>query len=155
MKNKTRIYIISILIPLAVGALSAFLTMGGMEKFGSLRQPPLSPPDWLFPVAWTILYTLMGISAARIYLSQKEENNNALFVYGLQLVVNFFWSILFFNLEARLLALIWLILLISLVLTMIVKFKKLDSSAAYLQVPYLLWLVFAAYLNTGVWLLNR
>ncbi|MBE7063321.1 MAG: tryptophan-rich sensory protein [Clostridia bacterium] len=155
MHKKTRVYIVSILIPLAVGALSALLTRNSMEDYAALAQPPLSPPGWLFPIVWTILYTLMGISSARIYLSSEPKKNSALRTYAVQLAVNFFWTILFFNLDARLLALVWLILLDILVIRMIVQFRQIDRPAALLQIPYLLWLLFATYLNAGVWLLNR
>ena len=146
---------VNILIPLAVGALSALLTRNSMEDYAALAQPPLSPPGWLFPIVWTILYTLMGISSARIYLSSDPGKNSALRTYAVQLAVNFFWTILFFNLDARLLALVWLILLDILVIRMIVQFRQIDRPAALLQIPYLLWLLFATYLNAGVWLLNR
>lgn len=155
MWKKIGIYIVAILIPLAVGALSAFLTMGQMESFAALRQPPLSPPGSLFPIVWTILFVLMGISSALIYLSGHPDRTGALTVYGFQLLVNFFWSILFFNLGERLLALFWIFLLIALVIWMIVRFSKINKTAAYLQLPYLAWLLFATYLNAGVWFLNR
>ena len=147
--------IISLLIPLAVGGLAAFLTRSDMEVYATLNQPPLSPPGWLFPVVWGILFILMGISAAIIYLSESPQRTRALKVYTLQLIVNFFWSILFFNLEARLFAFFWLLLLLSLVLLMFVLFKRISPTAAYLQIPYILWLLFAAYLNGAIYLLNR
>ena len=128
-----------------------------MQSFGqSVLQPPLSPPGWLFPVVWTILYALMGIGAARIYEtppSQKRSLGLNLFVA--QLVVNFFWSPIFFQLQAFGFAFLWLLLLWGLVLRMSLTFRKLDPPAAKLQIPYLLWLTFAAYLNLGVWYLNR
>jgi len=126
-----------------------------MEDYAVLNQPPLSPPGWVFPVVWAILYTLMGISTARIYLSESSLKSDALRLYAVQLIVNFFWTILFFNLDVRLFALIWLILLVALVLRMIILFRRIDAPAAYLQIPYFLWLLFATYLNAGVWLLNR
>ena len=155
MRNKTKVYIISILIALGIGALSGFLTRGSMERFASLNQPPLSPPGWLFPVVWSVLFILMGIGAAMIYLSDNPERTRALKIYALQLIVNFFWSILFFNLEARLFAFFWLLLLLALVLLMFFLFRKISPQAAFLQIPYILWLLFAAYLNFGVYLLNR
>ena len=155
MQNKTRTYIISILIPLAVGALAALITRGSMEDYGMLEQPPLSPPGFLFPIVWTILYTLMGISAAIIKLSGNPLSKDALQTYYLQLFVNFLWPILFFNANAFLLSLVWLLLLVYLVIRMILQFKRISPLAAYLQIPYLAWLVFATYLNAGVWLLNR
>ena len=122
----------------------------------SISQPPLSPPAFLFPIVWGILYALMGIGAARIYLSlQSTERNRALNVYITQLIVNFFWSLFFFNAQAFLFAFFWLLILWILVLWMILLFHKVDPLSAKLQIPYLLWLSFAAYLNLGVWYLNR
>ncbi len=155
MWKKIGVYLVAIAIPLGVGALSAFLTMDQMENYAALRQPPLSPPGALFPIVWTILFVLMGIGSAMVFLSRHSDKAGALTVYGLQLVVNFFWTILFFNLGERLLALFWIILLIALVVWMIARFYKINKTAAYLQLPYLAWLLFATYLNAGVWLLNR
>lgn len=155
MKKKTVVFIVSIIIALAVGGVSALLTMDSMERFSELEQPPLSPPSWLFPIVWTILFILMGISAARIYnIGDRGGNSSALTVYGIQLFVNFMWPVIFFRLELRLAALFWLLLLLALVILMIVRFYRIDKTAAYLQIPYLIWLLFAAYLNTGVFILN-
>jgi len=142
---------------LAVGALSGFISMGAMEDFERLVQPPLSPPGWLFPVVWSILYLLMGISAYLIWVApcSTGERNGAIFVYCMQLAVNFFWSLIFFNAGAYLPALIWLILLIVLVAVMLVRFRRISRPATYLNIPYFIWLLFAAYLNAGVWVLNR
>lgn len=142
-------------ITLAVGGLSALLSNMGMEAFDAANKPPLTPPDWLFPVVWTILYVLMGIGAARVYREQDAESRRALYLYGVQLFVNFFWSILFFNLQAYLGAFIWLLLLWVLILLMIRAFYNIDRAAGLMQIPYLLWVTFAGYLNFGVWLLNR
>ena len=149
-------YIISAGIALALGTLSGFLSMNGMEIYSTAAvKPPLSPPNWLFPVAWTILYTLMGISAARIWqLPESAERSKGLNLYVSQLIVNFFWSLIFFNAQAYGFAAIWLILLWILVFKMILEFRKIDSLAAKLQIPYLIWLTFAAYLNVAVWILN-
>jgi len=149
-------YIISAGIALAVGGLSALLSMNGMEMYTeNLIKPPLSPPAWLFPVAWTILYILMGIGAARIWmLPESPERNKGLNLYVAQLVVNFFWSLIFFNAQAYGFAVIWLFLLWGLVLLMILQWRKIDPIAAWIQIPYLIWLTFAAYLNIGVWILN-
>ena len=122
----------------------------------SISQPPLSPPAFLFPIVWGVLYALMGIGAARIYLSpQSTERSMALNVYITQLIFNFFWSLIFFNAQAYLFAFFWLLILLFLVLWMILSFLKVDPLSAKLQIPYLLWLSFAAYLNLGVWYLNR
>ena len=119
-------------------------------------QPPLSPPGWVFPVVWTVLYALMGIGAARIFQTPGSKIRSlGLNLFVAQLVVNFFWSPIFFNLRAFGFAFFWLLLLWGLVLWMVLTFRKLDPPAAKLQLPYLIWLTFAAYLNLGVWYLNR
>ena len=130
--------------------------MKAMEDFGrTVLQPPLSPPGWVFPVVWTVLYAFMGIGAARIFQSPPSGNRSkGLNLFIVQLVVNFFWSPVFFNLRAFGFAFVWLLLLWVLVLWMILVFRKVDRTAAKLQIPYLFWLTFAAYLNLGVWYLN-
>ena len=158
MWKKIKPYVISILIALGVGGISAFLTRGNMDVYDKIVTPPLAPPGILFPIVWTILYVLMGISSARIYIEGKEGNafvSDALKVYALQLIVNFFWSIIFFNMQAYLFAFIWLILLWVLIIVMIRKFYPIDRLAAWLQVPYFLWVTFAAYLNFAIFMLNR
>lgn len=127
-----------------------------MEAFGQLNKPPLAPPGYLFPIVWTVLYTLMGIASYLILSSDasKEEIHNALFVYGLQLGVNFFWSIFFFNLEWYFFSFFWLLLLWSFILYTIVLFYRISKPAAYLLIPYLLWVTFAGYLNLGIAILN-
>lgn len=127
-----------------------------MEIYGeTIVKPPMSPPGWLFPIVWTILYALMGIGAARIYQSPPSKVRSlGLNLFVIQLVVNFFWSPIFFQLQAFGLAFFWLLLLWALVLRMIFVFGKIDPLAAKLQIPYLIWLTFAAYLNLGVWYLN-
>lgn len=150
-------YAIGILITEAVGALSGWITREGTEIYNQTAiQPPLSPPSFLFPIVWGILYALLGIGVTRIFLSPKsKERSMGLNLYAAQLIVNFFWSLIFFNAHAYGFALLWLLMLWALVLWMILTFRKVDSLAAWLQIPYLLWLTFAAYLNYGVWILNR
>lgn len=145
--------IISILIPLAVGGLSAFLTRNSMKDFESLNQPPLSPPAWLFPVVWTILFILMGIASYLVSVSGKP-NRTALTLYGVQLVFNLFWSVIFFNYEAYLFAFVWIIILWLLIFATMVSFFKISKPAGYLMLPYFLWVTFAAYLNLAIFLLN-
>ena len=154
MWQKYKPYIISVLIALGVGALSALFTMGNMSIYQSINTPPLSPPGWLFPVVWAILYILMGISSAIIYEKGKGKNTESLKVYALQLVVNFFWSIIFFNLRTYLFAFIWLLILLYLIGVMIYRFYQIDPLAAYLQIPYFLWVTFAGYLNFMIFILN-
>lgn len=157
MKKQWPTYLIWILATEAVGALSAFLTRQGMDLYSNeIAKPPLSPPSIVFPIVWVILYALMGFSAARIYLSPPSENrSNALLLYVVQLAMNFVWSIIFFNFEAFGLAFFWLLVLWILILWMTLTFRKIDPLAALLQIPYLIWGLFALYLNAGVWVLNR
>jgi len=149
--------IIAIAIPLLVGTLAAFLTRDSMAQFMQLNKPPLSPPGILFPIVWTILYALMGIASYLVYSSNEKQEDiyDALSVYTLQLFVNFFWSIIFFNLEWYLFAFFWLLLLWALILYTILLFYKISKPAAYLLIPYLLWVTFAGYLNLGIYLLNE
>lgn len=155
-KIKWKKLILLTALPLAVGALAAILTRGGMEDFEIMRKPPLSPPAWLFPVVWTILYALMGIASYLVCSSRASpaRKRRALTVYGIQLAVNFFWSLLFFGLEVYLLAFVWLVLLWLLILLTMVMFSYISETAGKLLVPYLLWVSFAGYLNLGVYLLN-
>jgi tryptophan-rich sensory protein len=140
-----------------VGIFSGLLSREGQMVFSDTAiQPPLSPPGWVFPVVWSILYALMGIGAARVALSAPSKaRSRGLNLFVAQLIVNFFWSPIFFNAQAFGFAFLWLVLLWVLVLLMILSFRKIDKTAAWLQIPYLLWLTFAAYLSFGVWLLNR
>ena len=155
MWSKIKPYLLGIALPLAVGALAGWLTKDSFAQYMTLRQPPLSPPGWVFPVVWTILYVLMGVGSTRIHLSSAPERGAALKLYGWQLAVNFVWPLLFFRWQLRMLALFWLVLLIVLIVRMIQRFAAIDKTAAYLQVPYLLWSGFALYLNAAVWWLNR
>lgn len=158
MKQKIKPYVISIAISLAVGIISALLTRGNMNIYKEVVTPPLSPPSFLFPVVWTVLYILMGISAAMIYTDKyasKRQKDLALYTYAASLFVNFFWSIIFFNMRAFLFAFIWLLLLLYLIVSTILQYRKINPTAAYLQIPYALWVTFAGYLNFGIWFLNR
>lgn len=158
MKEKLKTYLISIVIALGVGGLSALFASGSMDLYVDIIRPPLSPPSWLFPVVWTILFILMGISAAMIYLDRYAavpQKKSALYTYALSLIVNFFWSIIFFNMRAFLFAFIWLLLLLYLIVRTIMKYYKINPLAAYLQIPYFLWVTFAGYLTFAIWILNK
>ena len=150
-------YTFWILLSEAVGAFSGWLTRNGVERYQSdIIKPALTPPAIVFPVVWTILFALMGIGAAKIWLAPASpERTKALEIFLVQLIVNFLWSLIFFNLQAFGLAFLWILLLWGLILWMILRFAKVDSSAALLQIPYLLWVTFAAYLTAAVSLLNR
>ena len=156
-KRKWKVYGFWIILTEAVGALSGWLSRDGMQLYSeSVAQPPLSPPSAVFPIVWGILFALMGIGAARVSLTPPSpERSRSLNLFIAQLIVNFFWSLIFFNAQAFGFAFFWLLLLWVLVLLMILAFRQVDPLAAWLQVPYLLWLTFAAYLNLGVWILNR
>jgi tryptophan-rich sensory protein len=157
MKINVKKLAICIAVPLAVGAVSALLTRGAMSEFGMLKQPPLSPPAWLFPVVWTILYTLMGISSYLISetAASGSEKEGGLTTYFYQLVVNFLWPIFFFNFGWYLFSFFWLLLLWGLVWRMIRQFYVINRVAAWMNIPYIIWLTIAAYLNFGIWWLNR
>lgn len=146
--------LISLAISLGAGALSGLLSMGGMEKFEMLEKPPLTPPGVLFPIVWTILFALMGISAYLVYEENPRVLSLALLVYAVQLAVNFMWPLFFFNRQEFLQAFFIIIALWLLIIVMIKQFYKVNKTAALLQIPYLIWVTFAAYLNFGVYLLN-
>lgn len=149
-------YVLWILFTEGIGFLSGWLTRQGSELYSqTIVKPPLSPPAMVFPIVWGLLFLLMGIGAARIYLAEPSPaRTRSLRIFLLQLAFNFFWSILFFNFQAFGIALIWLLILWGLILWMIFSFRQVDPPAAWLQIPYLLWVTFAAYLNFGVWRLN-
>lgn len=150
--SKFKIYAKSILIPLVLGGVVGFLISGSMN-YDSLNQPPLSPPAILFPIVWTILYILMGVSYG-ILESNNQVDNSIKYIYYAQLIVNLLWPIAFFVLEWRLFAFIWILLLDVLVLAMVIKFFKANKLSGALQLPYLAWVLFASYLNLGTYLLN-
>ena len=145
---------ISLAIPLAAGGLSGFLIKDHMSAYMSARHPPLSPPPVVFPIAWTALYILMGISAYQVSRSASLGKHRALVLHYTQLAVNFVWPLIFFNLSYYLTAFFWLLLLLVLVVMMVLRYSQISKVSARLQIPYILWLVFAAYLNLGVVILN-
>ena len=155
MKPNIKKLLLCLGIPLAVGGLSA-LVSGGMTGYPALIQPPFSPPGWIFPVVWTVLYLLMGWASCRVSASDapREKKLQALTVYALQLLVNFIWSPVFFGLEMRLLAFVILVLLWLLICLTIHKISAIDEKAGDLLLPYILWVTFAGYLNLGTYLLN-
>ena len=143
MRMKKRTFIISLIIPLLVGAISAFITNNQMKTYSNLNTPLLAPPGWLFPIVWTLLYILMGISS-----------ENALIVYSFQLFINFCWPLFFFNLHNYFLSLMILMALILTVIYMLIIFKKINPKSFYLNIPYILWLFFASYLNFMIFINN-
>ena len=157
MWNKIKPFIISIAIALAVGGISAILTTGNMSIYNEIKTPPLSPPSILFPIVWSILYVLMGISAALVYTNSyvdADESRIGLKSYAVSLAFNFLWSIFFFNLRWFGFSFIWLLALLFLIIKTIVSYNRISKAAAYLQIPYAVWVAFAGYLNFGIWMLN-
>lgn len=154
MKIQLKPLVVSLLISLGVGTVASILTSGSYSIYENLSKPPLSPPGFIFPVVWIILYILMGISAYLIYISDSDEKNLALKFYAVSLIVNFFWPIFFFKFGLFWLAFFWLLLLIFIVAVTLILFKKINPTAAWLLVPYLIWILFAAYLNLFTAILN-
>lgn len=157
-KFKLKPLIISILIPFIGAGISTLIS--GLNKgdfYASLQKPPLSPPDWIFAFVWPILYLLMGIACYRVYMKEDitGKGSNSIFIYGIQLLLNFLWPILFFGFKLYGLAFIELIILFIFIIITTIKFYKVDKLAGILLVPYLLWTIFAGYLNFGVWFLNE
>lgn len=156
MNIKKDEFAIAVLLPISVGVVSSYLTRDAQTMFSMMNKPALSPPGWLFPVVWTILYVLMGIASYIIYQHGKEREDvkSALSFYLVQLAFNFFWTIIFFNYESYLFAFIWLIVLWGLILITLLKFNKISRAAAYLMIPYLIWVTFAGYLNLAIYMRN-
>ena len=151
--SKFKTYAISILIPVVVGGIFGLIISGSMD-YGMLEKPPFAPPSILFPIVWTILYILMGVSYGILKdnsLIDSEINS----IYYAQLAVNALWPIFFFVLKWRLFAFIWILLLVALIFFMIKKFYSKNKTSGWLQLPYLVWCLFATYLNWGIYLLNR
>ena len=157
MWKKIKPYVISILLALAVGGLSALFTMGNMQIYSEIETPSFAPPSILFPIVWTLLYILVGISAAIIYTHRNDNFHEArcgLRSYSVSLIFNFFWSIIFFNIRWFGFAFFWLLGLLFFIIKTIVCYQRVNKLAAYLQIPYSLWVAFAGYLNFSIWMLN-
>lgn len=154
MYNQKSSLLRSILIPVLIGTLSGLITMTNIGVYKTLIKPPLSPPGFIFPLVWTTLYILMGLSHYIISCSSSRYKNSATILYYTQLFVNFFWPILFFNFQFYWISVLWLALLIVLVLLMILNYNRINQVAAIIQLPYLLWCLFAFYLNVAIAFLN-
>ena len=158
MKEKLywRSLLAAVALPLAVGTLSSILVGDAVLEYAGMNKPPLSPPGWIFPAVWTLLYALMGFASWLVYISEASQprKKRALALYALQLAVNFVWPLIFFKAMWYLAAFFWLLLLWLLVIACTVRFYCIRRSAAWMLLPYVLWLSFAAYLNLGVYLLN-
>ncbi len=158
MKNKIKPadLLISILIPQLMGVLGSLFSGNQKEFYSSLILPPLSPPGWVFPVVWFVLYLFMGISSYLVFQSDTDRKSKkiALILYGIQLFLNFLWSVVFFGLNLLGLSVVIIFLLVIFVVLVIISFYKINKTAAYLMIPYLVWILFAAYLNISIFLLN-
>lgn len=156
MKKKQIINIFLVFTPILIGICSTILTKDMMVEYSKLDKPLFSPPTMLFPIAWTILYLLMGIAAAIIYSKEEysEYRSTGLTLHLVQLILNFFWSIIFFNMKQYYFAFVWLVILWLVVFSMIQNYKKISQTAFFLNVPYIVWLTFAGYLNLAVAIMN-
>ena len=150
--------LVSLAIPLAVGILSALITKGNMSIYNEIKKPPLSPPAMLFPIAWSILYILMGISSFLVCKNKNERNGEAvkfaLTYYAISLALNFLWSVLFFNLRVFAIAVVCILMLLFFIIKTVISYFKISPTAAYLQIPYIIWVAFATYLNITISIIN-
>lgn len=156
LKFNLKKLLLSVALPLLVGGVSALIAGENMDLYSRINMPPLSPPGWIFPVVWTVLYILMGISFYAVWNSSAPvyEKKNAFRIFGIQLALNFIWSPIFFNMRGYLFAFCVLVALWIFVLAMVINFYKISKAAGALQIPYLLWVTFAGYLNLAIYLLN-
>lgn len=154
-KFNLELFLISVLVPQAVGALSVFFAGNVTLKYGLLEKPFWAPPSIIFPIAWGILYLLMGIAFYIVKKSEAENKSKAVFYYTVQLGANFLWTIFFFGIKMRFFSFVWIIIIILLVLKTIKEFYCIDKKSAILLFPYLLWLIYACFLNFEIWRLNR
>lgn len=154
MKTDYKKLIVSVLIPLVLGSLIGLIT-GASGGYNDFVKPSFAPPAILFPIVWTILYTLMGVSSYIISESNDRNKEETLYIYYLQLAINLIWSFLFFSFKWYLFSFIWIIILIVTVIVMIKKFYDISKISGFIQIPYLLWLIFASILNFSIFLLNR
>jgi len=158
LRKNLLLYGIAIALPLAVGGIAAALTAGNMDLYAQIQSPPLAPPAILFPIVWTVLYVLMGISSALVWQNRQKDPESAvtgLAYYAISLIFNFGWSLIFFNARRFGAAFLWLLILWVLILQTIRYYRKVSPLAAKLQIPYILWVSFAGYLNLAIWWLNR
>lgn len=142
-------------VTFAIGGLAALLTSGSMKTYDEIVKPAFAPPPVIFPIVWTVLYALMATSAYLVSISSCEEKTNAITAYFIQLAMNFIWPILFFNIQAFLVSFVWLIFLWIAIFDMIRKFHACNKTAAYMQIPYLIWVTFAGCLNLMIYILNQ
>ena len=155
-RSKLKVFAFWIILTLAVGGLAGFIIRDGVDVYTQdVIKPPLSPPQVVFPVVWSVLYVLMGAAAAFVWLTgPSDDRTKAIWIYCIQLAFNFFWSIIFFNFKNYGFAFLWLCVLWLLILWTSLLFARCDKKAGYMLLPYLMWVAFAGYLNFGVWAIN-
>ena len=155
-KTKIGAIFVSVLIALGVGGLSGFLSMNNMKDYDGFVKPVFSPPGWVFPIVWTILYILMGLAAYRVWEQGKQGQDvkKALVLYVLQLFLNFLWPLIFFRFRLYGLAFVELLVLLIFILLTTFEFFRIDKVAGYLMIPYIVWVSFAGILNFAIWFLN-
>jgi len=154
IKLKLKHYLIGIALPLIIGALAGWLSKNGMQAQQLLNKPPFMPPQWAFPVVWSILYFIMGITSTEVYYSHAQRRDRALLLYAIQLGMNFCWSIAFFVFNWWLFAVFWLMGMILIIVAMNFNFYTIQEKLGWWNVPYLLWCFVALYLNIGIYYLN-
>ncbi|MDD4164849.1 MAG: tryptophan-rich sensory protein [Eubacteriales bacterium] len=152
---KLKPLLISILISVGVGAFAGIITTGTVDFYDEIQLPGLSPPSFVFPIVWSVLYILMGVSAYMVYSSEAKSKNTALKIYGVQLLLNSIWPLIFFNMRRCLFAFVIIVFLWAMIFLMMVLFWKINKKAALLQIPYILWVSYAAYLNISICILNN
>lgn len=157
MKNKfnLELFLIYILVPQFLGLLSAFFAGNIGYKYSMLIKPPFSPGKSLFSIVWFIIYILMGIAAYLVHNEKNRDDENAKFFYSAQLGINFLWNILFFGLEKRFFSFLWIIFLLIVLIKCFKEFNKINKTASLLLIPYIIWIIYAGYLNFGFWFLNK
>ena len=154
--DKYKTIILQVVLALLAGGLASLLGGDTASLYQRLTPPPWAPPGWVFPVVWTILYALMGISAYLIHIEPKETEGRrtALTTYWVQLMINFSWSIVFFRFELLWGSVAVILALLVAVIVMVVRFRRISAAAAYINIPYILWLLLATYLNIATAVIN-
>lgn len=139
------------------GIIVGLITKGSMDTYDTLKKSLLTPPDIVFPIVWTVLYILMGVAAYRIYMNNKfgKNDKNGYFYYLVQLLLNFLWAIVFFNLRLYGISFILIVVLLIFIIVTTIKFFRVDKIAGSLMIPYIIWVLFASYLTLYIWIFNE
>lgn len=146
---------VSVLIPILTGGAASLINLDGFKEFETVNKPSITPPMIVFPIVWTVLYILMGLSTYIVYESPENGKTRAYFFYVMQLAANFLWTCFFFGAQDYLAAFVTVIILLLLISGMIFSFYGVNKKSAYLQIPYFIWVTFASYLNYLVHIMNK